>query len=153
MQPPNSTNIKLQPDRRQGDHWRRGSWNTDEQWTRGTNAVHLEIFNHCINWEESTVVEKEKRTKESIIKGNFHMDSGEAGVTTWTRGTPSAKCGNPDQRHVNIYIHPLSHWSFIGQWVTTGNSQWCLIFVLYVSEELWWVRPCSVWVCFHFEYI
>ena len=35
---------------------------------KNANAVHSEIFNHCINWEKSTVVEREGRMKQRRIK-------------------------------------------------------------------------------------
>ena len=113
----------------------------DKRVMKNGNAVYSEIFNHCINWEESTVVKKEKRTKERRIKESIHVDSGEAGVTNWTRGTPSAQCRTSWSKTCeHAYVHLLSHWSSIDQWVTIGNSQWCLICVLHVPEE-----TCDAW--------
>ena len=45
----------------------------DKKDMKNANAVHSEIFNNHINWEECTVVEKEKRTKERRIKESIHI--------------------------------------------------------------------------------
>ena len=37
------------------------------------NAVHSEIFNHHIKWEDSVVVEREGRVKERRIKESIHI--------------------------------------------------------------------------------
>ena len=40
---------------------------------KNANAVHSEILNHRINWEESTVVEREERMKQRRIKESIHI--------------------------------------------------------------------------------
>ena len=45
----------------------------DKRDMKNANVIHSEIFNHRINWEESTVIEKVKRTKERKIKESIHI--------------------------------------------------------------------------------
>ena len=38
---------------------------------KNANAVHSEILNHRINWEESTVVEREKKNEAEENQGKY----------------------------------------------------------------------------------
>jgi hypothetical protein len=52
-----------------GEHRRAGK----KKDMKNANAVHSEILNHRINWEESTVVEREERMKQRRIKESIHI--------------------------------------------------------------------------------
>ena len=40
---------------------------------KNANAVHSEVLNHAISWEDCTVVDREKRVKERRIKESIHI--------------------------------------------------------------------------------
>ena len=54
----------------------------DQSDMKNANAVHSEEMNLEINWEDSTVIDGERRVKERRIKESIHIK------TTWTRDSP-----------------------------------------------------------------
>ena len=83
---------------------------------KNANAVRSEILNHCINWEESTVVEREEIMKQRRIKESIHIRRSRS--YNLDEGYPLSQVWDIKDIHMNVHpsVNPLDFYRPMGNY-------------------------------------